>query len=274
MVNDIVKDNIKLGTRLHTIASFVPEGSRLGDIGTDHAYLPVYLIQKGIIKSAVGVDIHKGPYESALETVTMYGVGQNIDIRQGNGLIPLRPDEIDTLVIAGMGGGTILEILQSQPKVLEEVSKIIIQPQGAEARVRKELISQGWRLKDECLVEEDNRIYSVIILTRSEGLGYQDIENRIKDIRGSFSNYAQQQNLDISTEVINDFINKYVWILGPIIIEDRDKHLQSIIRDNMINMENIIQEMRKTIREQVQTKSKLVEQESKLLEVMRRWLFQ
>ncbi len=278
MVNDIIKDNIKLGSRLHTIASFVPLGSKLADIGTDHAYLLVYLIQTGTIKSAIGVDIHKGPYESALETVKMYGVAQRVDVRQGNGLIPLRSGEIDTLVIAGMGGTTILEILQSNPQVLAEASKAILQPQGAEARVRKELTVQGWRIKDECLIEEDNRVYSVIIFTRSEGLDYEEIENRIRNIGDHFRKYILQQKLKIDTDLMNEkldhFIKKYVWILGPINLENKDAHLQSIIRENMINLDNIVQGMAKTSREETKEKAKLVEQERKLLEVMQRWLFQ
>ena len=278
MANDMIKDNIKLGSRLHTIASFVPIGSRLGDIGTDHAYLPVYLIHKGIIKSAIGVDIHKGPYESALETVRMYGAGQRIAIRQGNGLIPLKSGEIDTLVIAGMGGTTILEILLSNPLVLAEVSKAILQPQGAEARVREELTSQGWRIQDECLVEEENRVYSIIVFTRSEGLNHEEIENRIRSLGNDLRIYISQQKLDIndelSNETVDSFIQKYVWILGPIILQNKDKYLHSIIKDNMITLGNIVQEMTKTSRREIKAKAKLVEQERKLLEVMQRWLFQ
>lgn len=278
MVNNIIKDNIKLGSRLHTIASFVPLGSRLGDIGTDHAYLPVYLIQNGIIESAIGVDIHKGPYESALETVRMYGVEQRIDVRHGNGLIPLKSGEIDTLVIAGMGGTTILEILQSNPLILAEVATTILQPQGAEARVRRELTVQGWRLRDECLVEEDNRVYTVITLSRSEGLDYEEIENRIRSINDHFREYISQQKLDtsndLSDDTVHDFIRKYVWTLGPIIMDNKDKYLQDVIRDYMITLGNIVQEMTKTLRREIQAKSKLVEQERELLEVMQKWLFQ
>lgn len=278
MVNNIIKDNIKLGSRLHTIASFVPLGSKLGDIGTDHAYLPVYLIQKGIIDCAIGVDIHKGPYESALETVRMYGVEHSIAVRHGNGLIPLKSGEIDTLVIAGMGGTTILEILQSNPLVLAEVATAILQPQGAEARVRRELTIQGWRLRDECLVEEDNRVYTVITFSRSEGLDYEEIENRIKNINDHFRKYISQQKLDtsnnLSNDTVYDFIEKYVWTLGPIIMNNKDKYLQHIIRDYMITLGSIVQEMTKTSRREIQAKAKLVEQERKLLEVMQTWLFQ
>lgn len=278
MFNDMFKETIKLGSRLHTIASFVPVGSRLGDIGTDHAYLPLYLIQKGIIKSAVGVDIHIGPYESALETVRMYGVGEKITIRQGNGLVPLKSGEIDTLVVAGMGGATILEILQSNPQVLSEVSTVILQPQGAEARVRRELIVQGWRLMKECLLEEDNRVYTVTVFTRTEGLDYKEIQSRIRSIGDGLKKYILQQKLDIDqdfgNETVNGFIEKYVWILGPMVIENKDEHLQNVINENMIKLGNIVQEMTKTSREEIKAKSILVEQERKLLEVMQRWLFQ
>lgn len=281
MGDSTIKDAINLGPRLHTIASYVTPGAKLGDIGTDHAYLPVYLLQNNRIHSAIGVDIHKGPYESAQQTVKMYGFEHKINIRQGNGLVPLQPGEIDTLVIAGMGGTTILEILHSKPQVLAAVSKAILQPQGAEDRVRKgltELTFQGWRLNDECLVEEDGRKYSVMVFTRTEGLDHQDIENIVRNMADSLNKYIEDQKFGIknemSKETINNFFHKYVWTFGPIILEKKDTYLQSIIEDNIINLENIGQQMKKTAREEIEIKSKSVEQERKLLEVMQRWLFQ
>ena len=153
---------IKLGPRLQAVASYVPVGAVLGDIGTDHAYLPVYLLQQKIIRKAIGVEKHKGPYESALQNVRSYGLAEWIDIRFGDGLKPLQKAEVDTLTIAGMGGTTILEILAGNPPVLEAVTRLILQPQGAEAQVRLSLLDQGWKIVDECLVEEDNRIYNVL----------------------------------------------------------------------------------------------------------------
>ena len=271
------KDIIKLGPRLTGIASYVPQGSMLGDIGTDHAYLPVYLTQTGVIRSAVGVDIHQGPYESARQTVEQYALAGSIDIRLGNGLTPLKPGEVDTLSIAGMGGTTILEILQSKPAVLEGVFTLILQPQGAEARVRTELIALGWRLKDECLLEEDKRIYSILVFTRFEGLGAEEIDSIIEDIRDSFQVYTEKEEslakiLDKKT--VEEFISKWVWTLGPILLQKKDNYLQKIVTENIINLDNIVQEMSKTARTEIQTKSKMVLKERKMLEVMYRWLFQ
>ena len=278
MIDDMIKDTIKLGSRLQTIASFVPQGSRLGDIGTDHAYLPVYLMQNGIIDWAVGVDIHKGPYESAQQTIRMYGLEERIVIRLGNGLAPLKAGEIATLVIAGMGGTTILKILQSKPQVLQGVSTLILQPQGAEARVRQEVTIQGWKLKDESLVEEDGRVYSVMVFSRDQYMNYEDIQDFVRNTADSFNEYIRKEHQHgmnkVTQETIDIFINKYVWTFGPIILKNKGQYLQSVIIDNMATLENIIQEMRKTTRDEIKAKSKLVEQERKLLEVMQRWLFQ
>jgi tRNA (adenine22-N1)-methyltransferase len=154
-MNDYI---LNLGPRLQVIASFIRAGSLLGDIGTDHAYLPVYLVQKGIIRRAVGVDIHEGPYRSALETVRTYGLSNLIEVRLGNGLRPLQPGEVNVLVVAGMGGNTILKILSASEDVLQEVEELVLQPQGAEGKVRRELLVRGWKIKEELLVEEEGRI--------------------------------------------------------------------------------------------------------------------
>ncbi|HHV63540.1 MAG TPA: SAM-dependent methyltransferase, partial [Peptococcaceae bacterium] len=179
-------ETIKLGPRLHTIASYVPPGARLADIGTDHAYLPVYLVQKGIIAKAIGVDIHQGPYTAACQTVKDYGLDNKIEVRLGNGLAPLEPGEVDTLTIAGMGGVTILEILNSNPLVTQEVSALILQPQGAEHRVRRELLAEGWKMQEECLVEEDERIYTVMSFSRHNGFSRKEIEAKVAELSARY----------------------------------------------------------------------------------------
>lgn len=170
-----------LGPRLQAVAALVPRGLCLGDIGTDHAYLPITLFAKGHIRRAVAVDVHRGPFLSALKAVQARGLEGAIDVRLGDGLGPLRPGEVDVLTIAGMGGRTMLEILAAGPAVLNGVSDLIVQPQGLEAGVRQELLKTGWRLRDERLVEEDGRIYVVMAFSRQTGWGwdalreYQDL---------------------------------------------------------------------------------------------------
>ena len=157
---------MKLGERLTAIADLVPRGSRVADIGTDHAYLPVYLITNGIASQAVAGDVHKGPYEAARDTISRSGLSERIDLRLGDGIRILRPGEVDTVVIAGMGGATIIDILSAEPEIVKALSRLILQPMQAAASLRRWLFANGWRVVGEELVEEDGRLYEVMALER------------------------------------------------------------------------------------------------------------
>jgi len=271
MSNDNNEHSIRLGPRLQKVASFVRQGALLGDIGTDHAYLPVYLIQHNIVSRAVGVDIHQGPYESAKETVIACGYADRIDIRMGNGLIPLVKGETDTLTIAGMGGNTILEILESNPRVTGEITSLILQPQGAEARLRQELPDRGWKLKDECLVEEDNRVYTIIYLLKSEGLDREDIEEKVRELTVIFENEFENKKPE-GAYPDRKIIRKMIWQFGPLILLKKDKLLDKTLNNLIMSQHKVIGEMSKTNRKEVRVKANYLEKEVEIMEVMRRWL--
>jgi tRNA (adenine22-N1)-methyltransferase len=154
---------LKLGKRLAAIAAMVPAGSRLADIGTDHAYLPVHLVSQGVVAFAVAADVHRGPCRSALETVRRHNLTDRIALRCGDGLAVLTPGEVDTAVIAGMGGPSIIAIRSAQPAVTASLGRLILQPMLAAAAVRRWLVANGWRLVDEELVIDDGRPYEIIV---------------------------------------------------------------------------------------------------------------
>lgn len=153
---------VKLGNRMAAIAAMVPAGSRLADIGTDHAYLPIHLVEAGIVPVAVAGDIHQGPFQSALAAVGRAGLEARIAVRLGDGLTVLAPGEADTAVIAGMGGAGMIEILSARPEVTRSLSRLVLQPMLAAGSVRRWLVVNGWHLVDEALAEEDGRIYEII----------------------------------------------------------------------------------------------------------------
>ncbi|WP_206810905.1 tRNA (adenine(22)-N(1))-methyltransferase [Paradesulfitobacterium ferrireducens] len=238
----------ELGPRLQTIANFVPPGARLGDIGTDHAYLTLALVADGKITGAVAIDVHKGPYQSALNAVYSTGLADRIDVRFGDGLEPLVPGEVDTLVLAGMGGVTILEILNNKPEVLHEVSTLILQPQGAEGRVRESLGSRGWRLKDEVLVEEANRVYTVIVYTRQEGFTAAELgekvrwwQDKVVQSLASASNF----NSDGHAVKISEVTRSLVWEYGPLILAHGGRLLARIITENCRELTRQLEEIQK-----------------------------
>lgn len=170
---------MKLSKRLATIAALVPPGSRLADIGTDHAYLPVYLVTEGIVPFAVAGEVNRGPFVAAGEALARVGLEKAVSLRFGDGLEVLAPGEVDTAVIAGMGGPTIVDILSARPAVTGTVARLILQPMQAAGVVRRWLAANGWRIVAEALVEEDGRLYEVIAAEQGAADEYDPILNDI-----------------------------------------------------------------------------------------------
>lgn len=162
-----------ISNRLKVLADYVPCGSIVADIGTDHGYLPVYLILKGISPRAIAADIRRGPLEAARSNVMQYQAAGKIDLRLGNGLQVLAPGEADTIVIAGMGGGTIRNILQASPEVAATARRLILQPMADEKDLRLFLLEHGWTIVDETLLLEDGRLYLALVAER----GQEDIKD-------------------------------------------------------------------------------------------------
>lgn len=153
---------IRLKPRLQTAADMVRDGSRVADIGTDHAYLPTALILSGKIPSAVAADLRKGPLENALETVRSNSVEDRVQLRLSDGLKCVSPEEADDIVIAGMGGILISEILSAAEWVKNEKYKLILQPQSHDEDVRKYLFENGFSITDEEACFEDGKVYICI----------------------------------------------------------------------------------------------------------------
>lgn len=157
----------KLSKRLETVASFVPTGAVVADIGSDHAYLPCYLVHKGIISRAVAGEVVKGPYESAVRQVRTEGLADQITVRMADGLAAVEEaDHIDTITIAGMGGPLIVSILEKHPKALKSVTRLILQPNIHAKVIREWALANGWAILDEVILEEDEKIYEVLVLQR------------------------------------------------------------------------------------------------------------
>ena len=152
---------VELSNRLQTIASLVKTGSRIADIGTDHGFLPIYLAQAGVITHAVAMDIRKGPLARAEEHVGAYGLTEMIETRLSDGLEKLNAGEADTVIIAGMGGPLILEILSRGMAVVPSVKQFILSPQSDWNGFRKGLKQMGFVQLGEDMVCEDGKYYLI-----------------------------------------------------------------------------------------------------------------
>jgi tRNA (adenine22-N1)-methyltransferase len=156
----------KLSKRLETVVSFIPEGSRIADIGSDHAYLPCYAVDKGIAVSGIAGEVAEGPYQSAVKQVKYSKLEDVISVRKGDGLEVISPNETDCITIAGMGGALISSILESGKDKLEGVRRLILQPNVGAISIRKWLLGNGWELKAEHILEEDGKVYEILAADR------------------------------------------------------------------------------------------------------------
>lgn len=153
---------IKLSNRLRTIASFVEAGSRVADIGTDHGYIPIYLLLEGSAEHAIAMDIGRGPLLRAEEHIALYGLNGQIETRLSDGLMQLQPGEADTVIIAGMGGDLMLRILSEGSHVRADVKHFILSPQSEPEAFRRGLEALGLTITAETMLCEDDKYYTVM----------------------------------------------------------------------------------------------------------------
>ncbi len=153
---------IQLSPRLQAVAGCVPPGARFVDVGTDHAYLPAYLLQQGVIDHAVASDLRQGPLERARETARRYGLGERISFRLCDGLSGVSPEEAQAVAIAGMGGETIIAILAAAPWTRLGERRLILQPMSTLPELRAWLQGHGYAIRRELLRQEGHTIYTIL----------------------------------------------------------------------------------------------------------------
>lgn len=148
-------------SRLVKIAELIRKGDRVADIGSDHAYLPIFLVKSGISPFAFACDVSDGPLNNARANIERSGVF-NVEVRKGDGLAAVAPDEADTFVIAGMGGDLIIKILSAAEWIKLDKYELILQPMTSAEDLRKYLLENGFSIKNERAVTSAGRIYTVI----------------------------------------------------------------------------------------------------------------
>ena len=158
---------LQLQPRLQKLADLIPQGARLADIGTDHGYLPVYLLQQGRIDRAIASDVGAEPLEHAKRTAAEYGA-EGIDFRLCDGLTGIAPHETDTVVIAGMGGESIIAILSAAPWLREGDYRIFLQPMTRVELLRGWIAQNGYTFRSECLVWDKDYLYPIMEITAGQ----------------------------------------------------------------------------------------------------------
>lgn len=160
---------IKLSDRLQKIADFIEQGESVADIGTDHGFLPIALWEMGKSPHVILSDINSGPLEKARINIEKHCPEKEFDIRIGSGIRTIEPGEVDAVVIAGMGGLLIAEILGDDPERSKSYRKLILQPRNAPDKLRAWLLENGFSIQDESLVRERKYICEIILAVPGPG---------------------------------------------------------------------------------------------------------
>ncbi|WP_228550209.1 tRNA (adenine(22)-N(1))-methyltransferase [Salinibacillus xinjiangensis] len=155
--------DINISERLKRISQYIPPKNKFADIGSDHAYLPCYVCLEDLSASAIAGEINQGPFQKALEQVNRYDLQNRIEVRQGDGLSVIYPKEVQSVVIAGMGGTLITSILEQGHENLRGVKRIITQPNINAKSIRQWFNEHNYDIVSEEVLEEDGYFYEIVV---------------------------------------------------------------------------------------------------------------
>ncbi len=150
-----------ISLRLEEISKMIKH-KKVADIGTDHGYVPIYLVKNNKADHVIACDVNKGPLLKAEENIEKYHLGEKVETRLGSGFDPLQSGEAETIVIAGMGGMLIMDILKKGSEILKETKQLVLSPHSDVFYIRKYLHSIGFKIEDENIVFEDGKFYTII----------------------------------------------------------------------------------------------------------------
>ena len=202
---------VKLSNRLLAVASFVTDGNILADVGTDHGYIPIYLLQEKRIPRAIAMDINAGPLQRAKEHIALYGLQEYIETRLSDGVAALTPGEVDTVLVAGMGGGLVMHILEDGKEVCRQAKELVLQPQSELERVREYLWSNGYVILEENMVLEDEKFYPMMRVAYQNVIDTKNAKNLL------FCRYGKhliEQKHSVLKEYLEREEKLYTGILG------------------------------------------------------------
>lgn len=229
---------MELSQRLRVVGDFVTQKT-VADIGTDHAYVPIYLHRKGEVEKVIACDINQKPLEKAQQNIKAYHAENIITTRLGNGLQPLQPNEVDTIIISGMGGMLIIELLEQSQKVINTTKELVLCPHLDVPAVRKYLHKIEYCIVEEKMILEEEIFYTIL-----------------RAIKGK-----QKYNKEIE------------YLFGKILLDNKDTVLKQFVSSEKKRLQNIKKQLYDKKTEQSRKRLQEILQYQKLIEEAEKWLY-
>ncbi len=203
---------IKLSPRLEVIAGCVAGAESMADIGTDHGYLPAYLVENNLVSFAIAGDINQQPLKKAEKIISAQQLQKQIETRLGSGLSVLKPGEVEVVVMAGMGGMLIRDLLEAQLDVAMAVKKLVLQPMNNQALLRRYLETARFSITREDLAREGERVYEIIVVKPGQMIFTDPLEYEL-----GFEFYKQKHPL------LSALIDRKIFLEQQIVTNTRGK---------------------------------------------------
>lgn len=169
---------MELSKRLQAVANLVSDGQIVADVGTDHGYIPIYLLQTGKSPKAIAMDVNKGPLMRAKDHIAAYGLGAAIETRLSDGVRNLQIGECECVVVAGMGGALTIKILEEGKEIFRNLKEFVLQPQSELYKVREYLCENAYCVVEENMVLDDGKFYPMFRVVNGQSPEYHAIELR------------------------------------------------------------------------------------------------
>ena len=231
-----------LSPRLSTVANLVSHGHKIADIGTDHAYIPIYLIKQKRIPYALAMDIHDGPLQVAKTNISEAKLTDSIEIRQSNGLMNLKPYEVDSVIVAGMGGNLMIKILSESWEVTSSLKECILQPQSEIEKVRTFLVGQGFTFIKEEMIEDAGKYYPMMKVSPP-------------------SKFKTSADTDFVCEKWSDLELK----LGKLLLESKNLSLKKFLLRELMIKENILKKIERESGKHIKKRQKDILDEMEII---------
>lgn len=244
---------IQLSQRLQAVADLAADAGVMADVGTDHGYIPLFLIACGKARKAIAMDINEGPLLRAREHIRQYSQQERIETRLSDGLKELHPGEAQTIVIAGMGGALMKRILTEGEETAHAADCLVLQPQSELPMFRRFLVEHGYRILREDMVYEDGKFYSMMAVRWEKSDDADSLQARL----------TESDDVD-SLQAMSEADFRY----GPLLLKGKHPILRKYLLRQKEQKQKILESLGRNARQNVSERRAQIREELEEIEVL------